>query len=97
MEPVYQTQPIYPCENCSAEFLTYAGLFSHSVTVHSFMNLMPPKITTTLNKSKRALSTDPILREILEEVITKSHGQWRSIPETAILVLRAVEDYKHAK
>ena len=39
-------------------------------------------------------STDPILREIVEETIQKSHNQWRSIPETAFLVLKAIEDYK---
>ena len=37
--------------------------------------------------------SDPILRELIEETIAKSHREWRSIPETAVLVLRAIEDY----
>lgn len=36
---------------------------------------------------------DPILRELVEETIAKSHREWRSIPETAVLVLKAIEDY----
>ena len=38
-------------------------------------------------------SHDPILRELVEETIAKSHREWRSIPETAVLVLKAIEDY----
>ena len=38
-------------------------------------------------------SSDPILQELVEETIAKSHREWRSIPETAVLVLRAIEDY----
>ena len=38
-------------------------------------------------------SSDPILRELVEETIAKSHRLWRSIPETAVLVLKAIEDY----
>ena len=37
--------------------------------------------------------SDPILRELVEETIAKSHQLWRSIPETAVLVLKAIEDY----
>lgn len=38
-------------------------------------------------------SSDPILRELVEETIAKSHREWRSIPETTVLVLKAIEDY----
>ena len=40
------------------------------------------------------MKDDAILREIIEETIAKSHRQWRSIPETAYLVLVAIEDYQ---
>ena len=42
------------------------------------------------------MKDDAILREIIEETIAKSHRQWRSIPETAYLVLVAIEDYQKA-
>lgn len=44
----------------------------------------------------QGLADDAILREIIEETIAKSHRQWRSIPETAYLVLVAIEDYLKA-
>ena len=47
----------------------------------------------TLMDNPQHLSSDPILRELVEETIAKSHREWRSIPETALLVLRAIEDY----
>ena len=53
------------------------------------------KLITLTTIGKRVNSNDQILREILEEVITKSHRQWRSIPETTFLVLRAIEDYQN--
>lgn len=40
------------------------------------------------------MKDDAILREIVEETILKSHRQWRSIPETAYLVLVVIEDYQ---
>lgn len=52
------------------------------------------KLITMTAIGKRVNANDQILREILEEVITKSHRQWRSIPETTFLVLRAIEDYQ---
>ena len=53
------------------------------------------KLITLTTFSKRVNANDQILREILEEVITKSHRQWRSIPETTFLVLKAIEDYQN--
>lgn len=44
----------------------------------------------------QGLADDVILREIIEETIAKSHRQWRSIPETAYLVLVGIEDYLKA-
>ena len=52
------------------------------------------KLITMTAIGKKVNANDQILREILEEVITKSHRQWRSIPETTFLVLRAIEDYQ---
>lgn len=52
------------------------------------------KLITFTSSVKKIDPNDQILREILEEVITKSHRQWRSIPETTFLVLRAIEDYQ---
>jgi hypothetical protein len=52
------------------------------------------KLITFTSSGKKIDPNDQILREILEEVIAKSHRQWRSIPETTFLVLRAIEDYQ---
>jgi len=52
------------------------------------------KLITFTSSVKKIDPNDQILREILEEVIAKSHRQWRSIPETTYLVLRAIEDYQ---
>ena len=53
---------------------------------HGNLFIIPPQ----------GLADDVILREIVEETIAKSHRQWRSIPETAYLVLVAIEDYLKA-
>lgn len=45
----------------------------------------------------KTLKDNPYLREQIEGVITKSHRQWRSIPETTYLVLKAIEDYLEPK
>ena len=52
------------------------------------------RIITFTQPAKKFDPNDAILREVVEEVITKAHRQWRSIPETALLVLRAIEDYQ---
>lgn len=52
------------------------------------------RLITVTSPAKKIDPNDQILREILEEVITKSHRQWRSIPETTFLVLKAIEDYQ---
>jgi hypothetical protein len=52
------------------------------------------RLITMTSPVKKLNPNDEVLREIVEEVITKSHRQWRSIPETALLVLRAIEDYQ---
>ena len=52
------------------------------------------KLIIVAQSGKKVNANDQILREILEEVITKSHRQWRSIPETTFLVLKAIEDYQ---
>ena len=54
-----------------------------------------PRLITVTSPAKKVNPNDEILREIIEEVITKSHRQWRSIPETTFLVLRAIEDYQN--
>lgn len=51
-------------------------------------------ITLTQLSTNKVNPNDQVLREILEEVITKSHRQWRSISETTFLVLKAIEDYQ---
>ena len=53
------------------------------------------RLITVTSPTKKLDPNDAILREILEEVITKSHRLWRSIPETTYLVLRAIEDYQN--
>ena len=53
------------------------------------------RLVTVTQSAKKFDPNDEILREVIEEVITKSHRQWRSIPETAFLVLRAIEDYQN--
>ena len=53
------------------------------------------RLITVTSPTKKLDPNDAILREILEGVIAKSHRQWRSIPETTYLVLRAIEDYQN--
>ena len=52
------------------------------------------RLITVTSPAEKIDPNDQILREILEEVITKSHRLWRSIPETTFLVLKAIEDYQ---
>lgn len=61
-----------------------------TVSIDGDMYLISPYKNISISTNP---SSDPILREIVEETIAKSHRQWRSIPETAVLVLKAIEDY----
>ena len=69
-------------------------------TANDYWVAMPDgsrKLITVTQSAKKINPNDPILREIVEEVITKGHRQWRTIPETAFLVLKAIEDYEAGK
>ena len=73
---------------------------ARQTTANDYWDVQPgrePRLITVTKSAKKVSPDDEILREIIEEVITKSHRQWRSIPETTFLVLRAIEDYQNGK
>lgn len=49
--------------------------------------------TTRDLSTKPTLKENPQIRLAVEEAITKSHREWRSIPETAFIVLRTIEKF----